>query len=196
VDAPKIFNEMQPELADLYTIKYNTMLSGACVTDLKSSIPLGIRVYSENQTFKFNLVESNLPYDIILEDRIENKQYNLSKGEVCQVSGLKVGDLEGRFYLNIGEKAEEQPDDDVTTDVEDSVESSGIDIYTQSDKVVVSASENVNLKTIVISDMSGRYQIYSVKGQYVELQLPVTTGVYTLKAIGDTQTRVEKIKLN
>ena len=60
-------------------------------------------------------MNSNLDCDIILEDRQEAKEYNLSAGEVCEVSDLVVGDCRCRFYLKTSESAEE--DEDVTTDV-------------------------------------------------------------------------------
>lgn len=200
VDAPKVFNGMVPALPDVYVMRYDKNWAGLSLPDITKPIPLGVRVSAANQVFKFTLVDSNLPFDIILEDRQEEKTYNLSAGETCEVSDLVVGKCEGRFYLNLSERSiEELPEggEDVTTDVQESdIENSGIDIYTEGNKIVVSSTSDVELQTIMISDISGRHQVYNVSGRYVTIDLPVSTGVYTIYAIGDKASRTEKLKLN
>lgn len=200
VDAPKVFNGMVPALPDVYVMRYDKNWAGLSLPDITKPIPLGVRVSAANQVFKFTLVDSNLPFDIILEDRQDEKTYNLSAGKTCEVSDLVVGKCEGRFYLNLSERTiEELPEggEDVTTDVQESdIENSGIDIYTEGNKIVVSSTSDVELQTIVISDISGRHQVYNVSGRYVTIDLPVSTGVYTIYAIGDKASRIEKLKLN
>lgn len=200
VDAPKVFNGMVPALPDVYVMRYDKNWAGLSIPDITKPIPLGVRVSIDNQTFKFTLVDSNLPFDIILEDRQDEKTYNLSAGETCEVSDLVVGKCEGRFYLNLSERTiEELPEggEDVTTDVQESdIENSGIDIYTEGNKIVVSSTSDVELQTIMISDISGRHQVYNVSGRYVTIDLPVSTGVYTIYAIGNKASRTEKLKLN
>lgn len=200
VDAPKVFNGMVPALPDVYVMRYDKNWAGLSLPDITKPIPLGVRVSAANQVFKFTLVDSNLPFDIILEDRQDEKTYNLSAGETCEVSDLVVGKCEGRFYLNLSERTtEELPEsgEDVTTDVQESdIENSGIDIYTEGNKIVVSSTSDVELQTIMISDISGRHQVYNVSGRYVTIDLPVSTGVYTIYAIGDKASRTEKLKLN
>lgn len=200
VDAPKVFNGMVPALPDVYVMRYDKNWAGLSLPDITKPIPLGVRVSAANQVFKFTLVDSNLPFDIILEDRQEEKTYNLSAGETCEVSDLVVGKCEGRFYINLKESLEEElPEggEDVTTEVQESdIENSGIDIYTEGNKIVVSSTSDVELQTIMISDISGRHQVYNVSGRYVTIDLPVSTGVYTIYAIGDKDSRTEKLKLN
>ena len=113
-----------------------------------------------------------------------------------RVPDTRGGLCEGRFYLMLQEQEEERPGDDVSTEVEDGQSSAGIDIFTQGNSVVVSASSDVELMQVIVSDVSGRHQVYNVSGQYVQLNLPVATGVYTISVIGDKANRVEKIKLN
>ena len=198
LDAPKIFNTMETSLPDLYTIRYNKMWAGLVIPTISEPIPLGINVGKANQKFTFSLKKSTLPADVILEDRKTERQYNLSAGERCYVDDLEKGTCEGRFYLMLQEREVELPeDDDVTTEVEDNQTSNGgIDVFTQGKSVVVSASSDIELEQVIISDMTGRHQVYNVSGQYVQMNLPVNTGVYTISVIGDKQTRVEKIKLN
>ena len=196
-DAPKIFNSMEKSLPDLYAMRYNKKLSGLVIPTLSEPIPLGVKVSTKNQTFVFSLKESNTDFDVILEDRLTEEQYNLSAGETYQVEGLAVGNCEGRFYLMLQENAEERPGEDVSTEVEDEQSSNGgIDIFTQGNSVVVSASSDIELMQVIVSDMAGRHQVYNVSGQYVELNLPVSTGVYTISVISDKENVVEKIKLN
>jgi hypothetical protein len=149
-------------------------------------------VRTANQKHRFNLVNSNLDYDIILEDRQEAKEYNLSAGEVCEVSDLAVGYCRGRFYLKTSESAEE--DEDVTTDISESEVSTSIDIYANGNSVTVSSNDNI--RNIIVSDLSGRQMNYNVNGQYIVLDLPVASGIYTINVIGDNTSRIAKVKLN
>ena len=192
VDAPKLFNDMESNLADLYVMRYDSKWAGLTVPTVEESLPLGIKVRTANQKYKFNLLNSNLDCDIILEDRQEAKEYNLSAGEVCEVSDLKVGDCRGRFYLKTSESAEE--DEDVTTDIFESEVSTSIDIYANGNSVTVSSNDNI--RSIIVSDLSGRQMNYNVNGQYIVLDLPVASGIYTINVIGDNTSRIAKVKLN
>ena len=197
VDATKIFNTMEPSLPDLYAIRYNKRLSGLVIPTISEPIPLGINVSAEDQSFTFSLKRTSLQSDIILEDRSIGKQCNLSEGLKYTVDDLPIGLCERRFYLLLQEQDEEIPGDDVSTEVEDGQSSAAsIDIFTQGNSVVVSASSDVELMQVIVSDVSGRHQVYNVSGQYVQLNLPVATGVYTISVIGDKANRVEKIRLN
>jgi hypothetical protein len=192
VDAPKLFNDMESNLADLYVMRYDSKWAGLTVPTVEESLPLGIKVRTANQKYKFNLLNSNLDCDIILEDRQAAKEYNLSAGEVCEVSDLVVGDCRGRFYLKTSESAEE--DEDVTTDVFESEVSTSIDIYANGNSVTVSSNDNI--RSIIVSDLSGRQMNYNVNGQYIVLDLPVPSGIYTINVIGDNTSRIAKVKLN
>ena len=199
-DAPKAFNGMIKVLPELYVMRYDKKWSGISIPDISKPIPLGVKMQVSNQVLTFSISNVNMPYDIILEDRFAEKTYNLSAGEQCVVDDLVDGNCEGRFYIMLQENAtdeEENLGDDVTTDVEDAVESSPmIDIFTNGNQLVVSANNEVELQTIIISDMSGKHQVYNVSGQYVALTVPASTGVYTVNVIGDTTSVIEKVKLN
>jgi hypothetical protein len=199
MDAPKVFNGNEEFLGDLYVKRYGKKWAGLVIPTMSEPIPLGIEVNSSEKAFTFTLEETNIDADIILEDRFTGEQYNLSKGENYRVEGLVAGKSEGRFYLLLAGNEEELPEEgeDVTTEVEDTESlASGIDIFTQENSVVVSCSSDSELMQVVVSDVAGRHQVYKVSGQYVKLDLPVNTGVYTISVIGDKTTRVEKIKLN
>lgn len=199
MDAPKVFNGNEESLGDLYVKRYGKKWAGLVIPTMSEPIPLGIEVNSSEKAFTFTLEETNIDADIILEDRFTGEQYNLSKGENYRVEGLVAGKSEGRFYLLLAGNEEELPEEgeDVTTEVEDAESlASGIDIFTQENSVVVSCSSDSELMQVVVSDVAGRHQVYKVSGQYVKLDLPVNTGVYTISVIGDKATRVEKIKLN
>ena len=192
VDAPKLFNDMEENLADLYVMRYDSKWAGLTVPTVEESLPLGIKVRTADQKHKFNLLNSNLDYDIILEDRQEAKEYNLSAGEVCEVSDLAVGDCRGRFYLKTSESVEE--DEDVTTDIFESEVSTSIDIYANGNSITVSSDDNI--RNIIVSDLSGRQMNYNVNGQYIVLDMPVSSGIYTVNVIGDNTSKIAKVKLN
>ena len=192
VDAPKLFNDMEENLADLYVMRYDSKWAGLTVPTVEESLPLGIKVRTADQKQKFNLLNSNLDYDIILEDRQEAKEYNLSAGEVCEVSDLAVGDCRGRFYLKTSESVEK--DEDVTTDIFESEVSTSIDIYANGNSITVSSDDNI--RNIIVSDLSGRQMNYNVNGQYIVLDMPVSSGIYTVNVIGDNTSKIAKVKLN
>ena len=198
VDAPKVFNDKVKALPEVYVMRYDKNWAALSIPDITKPIPLGVRDSIDDPIFKFTLVDSNLPFDIILEDRKERKTYNLSAGETCEVSDLVKGKCEGRFYINLRDpQVEELPEEggDVTTDVEE-LDNSGIDIYTDGNRVTVSSTSDVELQTVMVTDISGRHQVYNVSGQYITIDLPVSTGVYTISVIGDKASRIEKLKLN
>ncbi len=192
-DAPKVFNAQETTLPDLYIMRYNAKWAGVRVPTYDEPIPLGIRVSAADQTFVFSLDSEADMATVMLEDRLEGKTYNLLAGETCTVTGLKVGDCEGRFFLNVG--AKEQVEDEVVTDIEDSISDKNINILSQEQRIIVSCNNEVELQTIIVNDMSGRSSVYNVSGQYVELNLPVTQGVYTVKVIGDNATKTGKVIL-
>ena len=192
-DAPKVFNAQETKLPDLYIMRYNEKWAGVRVPTYDEPIPLGIRVSEADQTFVFSLDSEVDMATVMLEDRLEGKTYNLLAGETCTVTGLKVGDCEGRFFLNVG--AKEQVEDEVVTDIEDSISDKNINILSKGQRIIVSCNNEVELQTIIVNDMSGRSSVYNVSGQYVELNLPVTQGVYTVKVIGDNATKTGKVIL-
>ena len=193
-DAPKVFNAQETKLPDLYIMRYNEKWAGVRVPTHEEPIPLGIRVSAEDQIFVFSLENMVNMSSVILEDRFEGKNYNLSAGETCTVEGLEIGDCEGRFFLNLGEPKEEESDD-TTTDVEDISSDKGIAIISTQSSVIVSCSSDIELQTIYINDMSGKTAAFQVSGQYTEINLPVAQGVYTVKVIGDTASKTGKVIL-
>ena len=193
-DAPKVFNAQETKLPDLYIMRYNEKWAGVRVPTHEEPIPLGIRVSAEDQIFVFSLENMVNMSSVILEDRLEGKNYNLSAGETCIVEGLEIGDCEGRFFLNLGEPKEEESDD-TTTDVEDISSDKGISIISTQSSVIVSCSSDIELQTIYINDMSGKTAAFRVSGQYVEIELPVAQGVYTVNVIGDTASKTGKVIL-
>ena len=141
-------------------------------------------------------------------DTKTQKFYNLLKRNYT-TDVLATGDTEGRFYLNLtisgDEDLEEEGDntggddieggDDVSTEVEETIEEPEINIYTVDNNIVRVSSVGTTLKSIYVSDMTGRTDEYSVEGNYVELQLPVSSGVYTVTVIGETASKIGKVIL-
>ena len=194
-DAPKVFNAQETKLPDLYIMRYNEKWAGVRIPSYNEAIPLGIRVSARNQTFIFSLDNMVDISSVILEDRLEGKNYDLSAGETCIVEDLEVGDCEGRFFLNLGEPKEEEPDDTPTDVEEESSSENGISIISKQSSVIVSCSSDIELQTIYINDMSGKTAAFRVSGQYVEIELPVSQGVYTVNVIGDTASKIGKVIL-
>ncbi|MBR2369419.1 MAG: fibronectin type III domain-containing protein [Paludibacteraceae bacterium] len=199
VDAPKIFNTKALALPDVYAIRYDKKWSCLYVPTMSESVALGINVATAGQTFKFSLAENSMPFDVILEDRQTGIKYNLSNGEEFEVSDLEVGACEGRFYLAAEQKTE---DDDVTTTIEENLFGENIDIFTQASQVVITSNSNILIKKVIISDLSGRTQVYEstdsefYNNHYIKIDMPVSAGIYTINVISDSVVKTEKIRLN
>ena len=206
LNTPKVFtrNSDTPEAYIIHNDgKYTRLDAGK----EKVTIPLGVRLMKPmNLTFEKVYNEG---YDeVVLVDTKTQKFYNLLK-RTYTTDVLSTGDTEGRFYLNLTVSGDDDlddegdnpggddivDDDDVSTEVEETIEEPQINIYTVDNSIVRVSSVGTALKTIYVSDMTGRTDEYSVDGNYVELQLPVSSGVYTVTAVGETASKIGKVIL-
>ena len=206
LNTPKVFtrNSDTPEAYIIHNDgKYTRLDAGK----EKVTIPLGVRLMKPmNLTFEKVYNEG---YDeVVLVDTKTQKFYNLLK-RTYTTDVLSTGDTEGRFYLNLTVSGDDDlddegdnpggddivDDDDVSTEVEETIEEPQINIYTVDNSIVRVSSVGTVLKTIYVSDMTGRTDEYSVDGNYVELQLPVSSGVYTVTAVGETASKIGKVIL-
>ena len=196
-DAPKVFtaNVNTPEI---YVMANDNKYSRFTASSQMQTIPLGIRL-KKDMNVKFEKVYFTDVNNVYLVDTYNNKKIDLLRHSYT-TEALIAGDIEGRFYINIEPKEENQftPDDedDVTTDVSESPEAlSSISIYVDEadGKLIKVLGNNVELQTIYVSDMSGRTMKYEASGSYTTLKLPVMQGVYLVQVIGDKLTRNEKV---
>ena len=198
-DAPKVFNNSDKKVPELYVMRYDKKWASMVVPNMEEPIPLGVRTSRKNVSIKFSISEMRGIAGATLEDRMLGITYNLGT-EDCVIESLPKGETEGRFFLNL-RAAEVTPDeegegDDVTTEVEDDFSSeSGISIIGNSEGIVVSSSSDINLQYVYVNDMSGKTAKYPVSGQYAEIKLPVAQGVYTVNVIGDTASKTGKVIL-
>ena len=197
VDAPKLFAGETTYLPDMYVMRYDEKWAGIHIPMAQQPIPLGVRVKNANQTFTFSLLRTNMTCDVLLDDTKAGKTYNLSQGEICQVSDLEIGDCEGRFFLFLSEHPDDYvPDEDISTALDPTLaQNAQIYIYNKGEEIVVSSTEGIELQQISISDMAGRHQVYHVSGRYVVLSLPLNSGIYMVQVIGDNASKTEKIQV-
>ncbi len=199
-DAPKVFNNSDNTVPELYVMRYNKEWAGMVVPTMEEPIPLGVRTTKKNVSIRFSISEIRGIASATLEDRMLGVTYNLGTEE-CVIESLPKGVTEGRFFLNL-KAAEVTPDeeegegDEITTEAEEEFSSeSGISIVGNSEGIVVSSSSDINLQAIYVNDMSGRTAKYAVSGHFAEIKLPVAQGVYTVSVIGDTASKTGKVIL-
>ncbi len=207
MNTPKVFTK-NADTPEAYIINDNGQYARLDTGKDKVCIPLGVRLMKPmNLTFEKVYNEG---YDeVVLVDTKTQKFYNLLKRNYT-TDVLATGDTEGRFYLNLTISGDEDledegdnpggddivDDDDVSTEVEEeTIEEAEINIYSVDNSIVRVSSVGTALKTIYVSDMTGRTDSYNVDGNYVELQLPVSSGVYTVTVIGETASKVGKVIL-
>ena len=155
-------------------------------------IPLGIRL-RKGMNITFKQVYNEGFDKVILLDTHTGKEYNLLHRSYT--TEMLQGTVEGRFYLVFTiEEQDDNQDDDFTTDIEDALtEQASINIYAVGSSTVRVLSNNTELQQIYVSDMAGRTMRYDASGNFAELQLPVSQGVYLVQVIADNATRTEKV---
>jgi hypothetical protein len=196
-DAPKVFNNSDNKVPEVYVMRYDKKWAGMVVPNMEEPIPLGVRTSKKNVSIRFSISDMRGISSATLEDRMLGVTYNLGTEE-CIIESLPKGETEGRFFLNLkaAEVTPDEEDDNVATDVEEEIASeSGISIIGNSEGIIVSSSSDIELQTIIVNDMSGKSASYKVSGQYAEINLPVAQGVYTVSVIGDTASKTGKVIL-
>ena len=196
-NTPKVFatNAGTPELYIIANDKLYTTY------DLKSSsevIPLGVKL-KQDMNIVFKKIYSKDLEKAILVDTYTDREYNLLERSYT-TEALVAGVIEGRFFLNLGatentDDNEDTSDDFISTEVEENDANKTINIFVDETKTIRVVTNGVELKSIYVSDMSGRSMRYDVKGFAANLKLPVSQGVYTVSVIGDTANRTEKVIL-
>jgi hypothetical protein len=172
----------------------------------KISIPVDIRL-KKPMNLTFEKVYNEGYSEVTLVDTKTMKYYNLLRRNYT-TELLESGDIEGRFYLNLTINGDEdiedsgnvggddlEEDDDVPTEVEEIIEEADINIYSVDNCIIKVIATGTTLKAIYVNDMAGRTEEFLVDGNFAELQLPVSSGVYTVHVIGDTATKIGKVIL-
>ena len=195
----KVFATSVKETPELYIIANDTKLASMDVATEAQTIPLGVRI-KQPMNIRFEKAWFSGYKQVTLLDKVTGEEYDLTT-ETYTTKRLEVGDIEGRFFLNLeeGVKEEELPEEggDVSTEIEDNTSTNAeINIMVEeSDNTIRVITNGVELKTIYVSDMSGRTMKYNVRGCAVHLKLPISEGVYLVNVIGDTASRTGKVIL-
>lgn len=177
---------------------YDGLYSRLHLGKTSQEIPLGIRIKTP-MSIRFEQVAETDFTEVTLLDKLTGKKYNLL-GRSFTTDQLPAGDLEGRFYLQVSTDDlfpdEEEENGGVSTEVEETT-GSNIQIFTDEyqENVIKVITNNVELKTIYVSDMVGHVYTYQVSGNFANLKLPVPAGVYVVCVIGDNASRTEKVIL-
>lgn len=197
-NTPKVFatNAGTPEL---YIISNDKMYTTFDASSSSQLIPLGVRL-KKDMNIMFKKIYSNDIDKAILVDTYTNKEYDLLERSYT-TEALVSGDIEGRFYLNLGvsennEDNDDTTDDNVSTEVEENSAEKAINIFVDEDNNIRVITNGVELKNIYVNDMTGRMMSYNVKGYAATLNLPVAKGTYLIHVITENVTRTEKVILN
>lgn len=184
---------------ELYMIANDTKYARLCVGSASQMIPLGVRLQTPMYV-AFAKCTSEDFSQVTLVDVATGEEYDLLK-ESYTTDMLPAKDTEGRFFLNLTLAEDDEYIEDeenggnLPTDVEDVMDASAISIYAADEQTIRVVAANTELQTIYVSDMAGRTMKYDVSGNFAEMRLPVTQGIYLVKVIGDNATRTEKVIL-
>ncbi len=186
-DAVRVEYSSTPTQPEVYVERYGKELDKLTLPDFSSAIPLTLQL-KRKMTVQFSTYGVRDIETAVLEDRETGLKYDLLAGEKCEIA-LAKGSYQGRFYLNLGAE-EEIPTivDDVAVNVNE------IDIYATNRTVVITSSENIDLKEAYITDMSGRTTMVVLKNSHYNIiNIGGMHGVYIVKAVGDNMSRTEKV---
>ena len=188
------------ESPELYIVANDEIYSRYSVANESQMIPLGVRL-KKDMNIKFERAYFQNFSEATLIDTHTDKEINLLRNTYTTET-LVAGEIEGRFFLNLGVAVEEEEDnngdDNVSTELEENEElaNGAINIFVDdADNTIKVVTNDVELQVIYVSDMAGRTMKYDVKGYAANLKLPVAQGVYTVSVIGDTASRTEKVIL-
>ena len=197
MNAPTVF--AYREAPEMYMVAHDKKLSRLIVSSGEQMIPLGIQVNSPMYvTFK---VTKNSGYKkAILVDTYTGLEHDLLK-RAYTADILAKGVCDGRYYLNVSlvdeetSDKEENNDDEVSTAVDETTNNYAINIYQNSkgDNLINVVTSNVELQNIYISDLKGHVVEHKVSGNYAQIRVLATTGIYIIKVVGDKLTRTEKV---
>ena len=190
-DAEKVFapNEDTPEL---YMIAYDKKLIRMNVASATQTIPLGVRLRKAmNVRFEKEYFRG---FDkVILIDGLRGFEHDLAEAPFT-TEILDAGDIEGRYFLNLVPTEEDYESDDNTfTSVTEETESGSINIYMVEDNMVRIITNNVELQSVLVSDLLGKTVEYKAMGNFKDIVLPSVQGVYVIQVIGDKLSRTEKV---
>ena len=197
LDVEKAFSPIT-KTPGLYIIANDGQYSRVDVATTSKAIPLGLRI-QEPMIVRFEKSWFSGFSKVTLYDDWTKKEIDLLS-KTYTTEELPVGDMEGRFFLYLEEitkEDEDLEDDDVTTEVEEEITSaSEINIFVDnSDNTIKVITNGMELRTIFVSDMAGRTMKFDVRGYAVNLNLPVSQGVYMIHVVGDGGSRTEKVVL-
>ena len=205
LNTPKVFTK-NADTPEAYIIHKGGQYTRYDAGKEKVTIPLGVRLLKP-MNLTFEKVYNNGYDEVVLVDTKTQKFYNLLK-RTYTTDVLEIGDTEGRFYLNLtvsgDEDLEEEGDNpggdevedgDETTEVDETVEDFDINIYAVNGNTIHVVTIGTSLQTIYVSDMAGRTDRYVVDGNFAELRLPVSQGVYNVNVIADKATKIVKVIL-
>lgn len=193
VDAPKIFNDNNQNVPELYILQYGKKLSALDLPLQKATIPLAIRSNVE-KTIRFNASKLIQYETVILEDRLSGLSYDLHQQSEIELVVFS-GNNEGRFYLVLGDiEGAHDGTGGITTgiDCEKPFESM-IDIFTEGNNLIVSTPQELTQKRIIITDMAGRVIEYTPQPHYTVISLSLAKGTYLVKVITDNVSKDGKI---
>ena len=194
LDTRKVYSN-NTTTPDLYMLMYDDTYQRLHVGSTTQTIALGISI-QESMPVSFEKASNNGFSQVTLVDTYTGKEYNLLGNDKIVTETLPAGVTEGRFYLNIEVNNDYVADDDVTTPVESITDQQGIQLYVQDGSTISITTTKGELKTVYVSDITGRTQTYNVHGTHVKIRPPVANGVYTVRVVGNETSRIEKVILN
>jgi hypothetical protein len=195
LNAPKVFAGSSASTPELYLLANDDRFTRLCIGSKEQTIPLGIRLQTAMYVVFAKQFNKNFS-KVMLFDAETGKEYNLlEKSHTVDI--LPAGETEGRFFLNVAVASNNDyvEDDDVTTAIEEESANKAINLYTDSynRNAIRVITINVELQSVLVSDLTGRTIQYMVSGNSAYIQMPDNKGIYVIQVIGDGLTRTEKV---
>ncbi len=184
-----LFSKDNTSPAVLYALLDGKAASIRTLGDLSKPIELGIRTDTWGPlTLRLSGMETFDPNcDLYLEDRLTQTMQNLREYPEYTFDN-RTGNIQGRFFLRIGNSA---------TWVEDIISGTDIRIYEQNGKIIVNSSVDDPIETIKLYSVIGNllYEKQAIKQHSISVEAPVSSQIIIVSVTTRTQKMNGKVMI-
>ena len=165
------------------------IIAGIGELDNQLEVPITIKINSDKSTFLMIDEKENIEHTVLLEDKVENKTYDLSAGSV--EFNLAKGTYNDRFYLKFYKQAALSTDDEVLH------KDLSVFVDKTSEELVLKNNNNLTVKSVEIYNVLGqKLHHWKLNNNTKETRLSISSfssAVYVVKVKTDKGTLSKKI---
>lgn len=177
-----LFSEDITYPAVIYTLLGGKATSIRTLGDLSEPVELGIRTDMKGElTLRLSGMESlDSSYDIYLEDRLTGEVIDMREKPKYTFNNM-TGDVQGRFFLKIGETGLDNGDIDEDVNLPET----DIRIFTDSKQIVITSPTDDPIELVKVYSLQGQLLLYkeAVKHSFFSTNSPIQDNIVLVYVI-------------